>query len=178
MRPRSIDPADWSAVLEMNEAAVELVSRLDSLSLDWLVKHAHRTIAVEADGQVVAFTLALPAGTAYRSPNYRWFAERYARFSYLDRVVAAESWRRRGVATLVYDEMEASAVVFGRMLCEVDLEPANLPSLGFHFARGYQEVGQLASASGKTLLMLAKEFQTSAAADGRRSIASARRRKI
>jgi hypothetical protein len=58
---------------------------------------------------------------------------------------------------MVYDAMEDLAAAFGRQLCEVDLEPPNLESLGFHAARGYTEVGRLA-VGGKTRSMLAKEL--------------------
>ncbi len=162
MQLRSVDPSDWPAIREMNQASVDLVTPLDNDAFEWLVEHAYRSIAVEAageaNGELVAFAIALPPETAYPSPNYRWFGERYQRFVYLDRIVVAEPWRRRGVATLVYDAMETLAAPYGRLLCEVDLEPPNLPSLGFHAARGYEEVGQLTNARGKVLAMLAKEL--------------------
>jgi len=155
---RSIRPADWPAILQLNEASVELLSPLDPGVLSWLVAHADRSIAVEAGGEVVAFALALAPGAGYGSANYRWFAERYERFLYLDRIVVSGSWRRQGVGTLVYDAMEGFATAPGRLLCEVDLEPPNVPSLGFHMARGYREVGRLTHARGKVVAMLAKEL--------------------
>jgi predicted GNAT superfamily acetyltransferase len=158
MRLRSIEAADWSVILRLNEESVELVSPLDRRAMGWFVRHAYRTVAVEAEGAVVAFALALIAGSDYESPNYRWFGERYGQFLYLDRIVVDVSWRRRGIATMVYDATEDLAAAFGRQLCEVYLEPPNLESLGFHAARGYEEVGQLAVAGGKTRSMLAKEL--------------------
>ena len=167
MRLRPIDATDWPAVLRMNEASVDFVTPLESDALGWLVGHAYRSIVVqvarevseEEANELAAFAIVLPHGAAYQSPNYRWFSERYEQFAYLDRIVVAERWRRRGVGTLVYDAMEEVSAPVGRLLCEVDLVPPNLPSLGFHTARGYQEVGHRANERGKVLAMLAKELR-------------------
>jgi len=142
----------------MNEESVDLVSPLDSDGLDGLLGEAFRAVAVDAGGEVVAFAVVLTAGTLYRSPNYRWFSDRYAEFLYLDRIVVAESWRRRGAATMVYEAMENLAAPFGLLVCEVDLEPPNVPSLCFHAARGFQQVGRATNARDKVLAMLAKEM--------------------
>ncbi len=155
---RPIDPADWPAILRMNEKSVDLVSPLDSEGLAGLLGNAFRAVCVDGDGEVVAFAVVLRAGTDYQSPNYKWFCDRYAQFLYLDRVVVAEHWRRRGVATVIYEAMEKLAAPFGRLVCEVDLEPPNPPSLCFHSARGFQQVGRATNARGKVLSMLAKEL--------------------
>ncbi len=155
---RPIDQTDWPTILRMNEESVELVSPLDSEGLARLLGDSFRAVSVDADGEVVAFAVVLKPGTDYQSPNYRWFCDRYARFLYLDRVVVAEHWRRRGVATMVYEAMENLAARVGRLVCEVDLEPPNAPSLSFHSARGFQQVGRATNARGKVLAMLAKEL--------------------
>ena len=43
---------------------------------------------LESAGVIQAFLLVLREGTAYDSPNYLWFSERYAQLLYVDRVVA------------------------------------------------------------------------------------------
>ena len=85
--------------------------------------------------------LTFASGSSYDGENFAWFAQRYPDFAYLDRVVIHEDFRRRGLATQVYDELEGSC---GRPVftLEVNLEPPNEPSLAFHRARGYVEVGQ------------------------------------
>jgi len=123
-----------------------------------LIAQAFCSIAVDADGEVLAFAVVLTTRTAYESPNYRWFCDRYAHFLYLDRIVVSESSRRRGVATIVYEEVENLAAPFGRLVCEVDFEPPNVASLAFHAARGFQQVGRATNSGGKVLAMLAKEL--------------------
>jgi uncharacterized protein len=98
---------------------------------------------LEADGAFAGFVVTFAPGTPYDSENYRWFADRHSDFYYLDRIVLDESFRRRGLAGIVYDELETVAKRYGRMTLEVNLVPRNEASLAFHERRGYAEVGRL-----------------------------------
>lgn len=158
MELRPVSPADFDAVLALNAASVDLVSELDEAALGWFVDHGAEVTVVDDDGEVAAFTVVLDPGSDYWSANYAWFAERYGSFRYLDRIAVGERWRRRGLGTLLYDAAEAGAAASGRLLCEVDVDPPNEPSLAFHAARGYVEVGRLANRHGKLLVMVAKEL--------------------
>lgn len=80
------------------------------------------------------------AGQRVRQSNYRWFCECYDDFCYLVRVVVADTHRRRGVGSLIYDSAEAGAAE--RMTLEVCVEPPNAASLAFHASRGFVEVGE------------------------------------
>ncbi len=85
-------------------------------------------------------------------------ADRYGpRFYYLDRVVLDDRVRRRGLASRVYDAVEARARPFGRLAVEVVSEPPNEPSLAFHAGRGFAEVAR-AGGGGKQVAMLVKEL--------------------
>jgi predicted GNAT superfamily acetyltransferase len=140
---RAMTHADWPAVLALNEASVSELSPLDEARLAFVLSCAHRALVAEERGETVAFALAMAPGSAYDSANYAWFAGYYERFLYLDRIAVDAAHRRRGIGALVYDEMEASAREFGRMVCDVNLDPPNAPSLAFHGGRGYEEVGRL-----------------------------------
>jgi predicted GNAT superfamily acetyltransferase len=48
---------------------------------------------------IAAFLLAFREGAGYDSVNYRWFAQRYERFLYVDRVVVAPAARGQGAAS-------------------------------------------------------------------------------
>jgi uncharacterized protein len=120
--------------------------------------HAAHVTVDNTDGTdadpVRGFVVTFAPGASYDSPNYRWFAARYERFLYLDRIVVAAEARRRGVARFVYDEAErAASELGGPLVCEVNVEPPNDASLAFHRARGYREVGRQA-AYGKTVVLL------------------------
>jgi len=153
---RTIEPRDHHAVLALNEAHVELLAPLDEPRLRDLVAWAHRALVVELDGEVVGFVLTYAAGAAYDGENFAWFADwatgRHTGFAYLDRVVLDARTRRRGIATALYDELEAGC---GQpvMCLEVNVEPPNEPSLAFHAGRGYAEVGRRGSGGHVVSLM-------------------------
>ncbi len=141
---RRIEPADHAQVLALNEANVEALAPMDEDRLLELDKLADRFDVIDLDGKFGGFVVTFGPGTAYDSENYRWFAERHDRnFYYLDRIVLADSHRRRGLGTFVYDEIERVARAYGRLALEVNLVPRNHVSLAFHDRRGYVEVGRL-----------------------------------
>lgn len=139
---RPIRAGDHAAVLAWNEAHVELLAPLDEARLVELLAQGDGSV-IEHRGTAVGFVLTFPAGSAYSSPNYGWFAARHDDFLYLDRVVVDPSVRRTGIGSAVYDLIEEQAARTVPVLClEVNLDPPNEPSLAFHRGRGYTEVGQ------------------------------------
>jgi predicted GNAT superfamily acetyltransferase len=158
---RELARADWERVIELNQASVQELSPLDEARLDYILTLAHRSLVVEHDGDVVGFAIAIALGKPYDSDNYRWFAERYERFLYLDRIAVDAERRRLGIGARLYDAMEAAAQPFGRMVCDVNIKPRNDASLAFHAARGYREVGQLAHGEVKTVALMSKELTAS-----------------
>lgn len=162
MSVRGLARADWPTVLALNEASVRELAPLDEARLEYILELALIGLVVEQDGEVAAFAIAVPPGTSYDSANYRWFAERYERFLYLDRIVVGAAHRRRGLGALLYDAMERAAQPFGRMVCDVNVQPRNDASLGFHAARGYEDVGRLAHGDVKTVALMCKELPKSA----------------
>jgi uncharacterized protein len=153
---RPIAAADVDAVLGLNAESVWALSPLDADKLALARVDAERLLVVEAAGAIAAFAVAYGPGARYESPNYAWFSRRYDDFLYLDRIAVGTKFRRRGIATLLYDEMETAAKAHGRMVCEVYTEPPNPGSLAFHAARGYQEVERIVRADGHAYVMLAK----------------------
>jgi uncharacterized protein len=158
MKLREITRADRPTLLELNLASVRELSELDEHRLESLLSWAQRGLAVESEGAIVAFALAIAPGAPYDSGNYRWFGARFERFLYLDRIVVSDAMRRRGIGGRLYDAMEATAAGFERMVCEVNLHPPNDASLAFHTARGYVEIGRLEHSGGKVVALLTKEL--------------------
>jgi predicted GNAT superfamily acetyltransferase len=141
---RHIDPNDHADVLALNEANVVALAPMDEDRLLELDRLADRFDAIDVDGEFGGFVITFGPGSAYDSENYRWFTERHdGRFYYLDRIVLAPEYRRRGLGTFVYDEIEHVARPYGRLALEVNLVPRNDASLAFHDRRGYVEVGRL-----------------------------------
>jgi predicted GNAT superfamily acetyltransferase len=157
---RELQRADHPRVLELNQASVQELSALDEPRLQYILALAHRSLvaASDDDGDVLAFALAIAPGTDYDSLNYTALAEMFESFLYLDRIAVADNARRKGLGSALYDAMEVAAAQFGRMVCDVNIEPRNDASLAFHAARGYREVGELAHGNVKTVALMSKEL--------------------
>lgn len=138
---RELGAADLERALQLNQAAVPAVGALEADGLERLVAMAESALALEDEGEVVGFALALPPGTDYGSNNYRWFSSRYDRFVYLDRIAVAPSHQGQGLGHVLYDAVEqrTDAPVF---LCEVNTRPRNEVSLRFHRRRGFRELSE------------------------------------
>jgi predicted GNAT superfamily acetyltransferase len=155
---RPLAPRDAAAVLAINEASVHHLAPMDEAEYRWFLDVAALALGAEVDGEVAGFVLVLDPGVEYASRNYAWFSDHYDSFAYLDRVAIAEGARRRGVGTAIYDAVEAYASDRAvPLLLEVNIQPANEPSLAFHASRGFEEVGTLAHDGGaKVVRLLAK----------------------
>lgn len=141
---RDAAPADFAAILALNEAFVSVLSPLDDAHLRRLHAQAALHRVIERDGRVEAFLLAFREGADYDSPNYRWFAQRHPRFLYVDRIVVAGSTQARGAGSRLYRDLYAMAVrdAVPLITCEFDIEPPNPASERFHARLGFREVGR------------------------------------
>jgi predicted GNAT superfamily acetyltransferase len=156
---RPLDDADIADVVTLNQGNLDAVSAMDEDRLGMLRGWADRFDVVEEDGELAGFVVTFAPGSPYDSANYRWFAERHTSgFYYLDRIVLADRFRRRGLGGFVYDELERVAARHGRMTLEVNLVPRNDASLAFHARRGYDEVGRLGD-SRYQVSMMEKAFR-------------------
>ena len=156
MRIRDAEIADSDAILALNEASVSLLSPLSPQRLAELHVMAALHRVVEREGAVIGFLLAVREGADYDSPNYRWFAERYPQFLYVDRVVVADAARGQGVGALLYRDMFEFAAASGARLvtCEFDIDPPNPASEQFHARFGFREVGRQWVADGRKQVSL------------------------
>jgi hypothetical protein len=147
---RDATPDDFPAVLALNAEAVRYLSPLSEARLTHLHRQSacHRVVVL--DGRVAAFLLALREGADYDSVNYLWFAERYPRFLYVDRVVVHADLRGQGLGCALYDDLIslAARARVPHITCEFDLEPPNPASHAFHRRYGFREVGRQLVAGG------------------------------
>lgn len=156
MEIRPLEDADSDAVLALNAESVHALSPMDAEDLARFRLLTPHAVVCELGGQVAAFSFAYPPGTPYESVNYRWHAERFEDFLYLDRIAVGSAYRRRGVASALYDALEATATPHGRMVCEIYSKPLNAESIAFHAHRGYRELGYLTQPDGKQAVMMEK----------------------
>ncbi len=135
-----IDRADYQEVLNLNSQAVPNVNLIDEDQLHWFVQHAAFPRAVKVDNKLAGFMIGLHQNSAYTSPNYRWFNERYEHFAYIDRIVIADWAQRRGIAEKLYALFAASQVSAPVLVCEVNIRPANEGSMKFHRGLGFRQI--------------------------------------
>jgi len=140
-------PSDFDAVLALNNANVPAVSELAADELARLAGLSSPALVAELDGAFAGFCLVLPPGVDYASVNYRWFSTRaaslgYSTFAYLDRIAVAAAARRHGVGRALYAHLGQALAGSPVLFCEVNVRPRNDPSLAFHAALGFREVGQ------------------------------------
>ncbi|MFC5437187.1 GNAT family N-acetyltransferase [Rhodanobacter umsongensis] len=153
---RDAVPGDFPAILALNEAFVSVLSPLDGMRLARLHAQAALHRVIERDGRIEAFLLALREGADYDSPNYRWFAQRHARFLYVDRVVVAADSHAHGAGTRLYRDVYARGSRDGVPLitCEFDIEPPNPASARFHARLGFREIGRQQLDGGNKIVSL------------------------
>jgi predicted GNAT superfamily acetyltransferase len=134
-------PADLDALLALSNAHEREIGTFSRAAFDDLVGMSFRTRMTAARD---AFLVALADRAPPVAPNYRWFARRFDRFVYIDRVAVAEGSRQRGLGRLLYDDLMEAARDAGhtRLCCEVNLDPPNPASDAFHAALGFAETGR------------------------------------
>ena len=145
--PLVIRPAtrrDLTAVLALNEASVHVLAPLTARRLAELHRMASLHWVVTVSDEVVGFVLAFREGIEHDSVNYSWFAQRYASFLYVDRIVVGENARRRGAGSQMYARLFAHAAATGAELvtAEYDIDPPNPASARLHAKFGFREVGR------------------------------------
>jgi predicted GNAT superfamily acetyltransferase len=159
---QAITAEDVAALLPMNNDAVPHVNDLDAAAFQAIVDDAQVAVkAVDGQGGVAGFVLALLPGKSYASENYAWFCANMAKdgFLYVDRIVVDPNRRRSGAARALYQHVFAEAARIGspRVTCEVNVRPANPGSLAFHEALGFQSVGEIEPYGGiKRVRLLAR----------------------
>jgi hypothetical protein len=115
---------------------------------------AHR--GFEVDGRLEGFLIVLHERADYASVNFRWFVERYQRFLYIDRIVVARNYQRRGAGQALYVDLLdfARRCKIELLTCEFDIEPLNEASSRFHARYGFKTVGTQVLPDGKKRVAL------------------------
>ena len=155
---RDAQPIDYAHIVELNQREVQQTSPMDlqrTGQLDEL--SAYHRVCI-AGSSIVAFLLVMSSDSRYQNDNFNWFAERYSRYLYIDRIVVDEAAKGQGVGQTMYQDVFSFArrTEYPVITCEVNTQPANPASLRFHQRMGFTELGQRHIDAGqKTVVMLA-----------------------
>ncbi len=134
---------DFAAIIALNRENEALLSPLPLERLHALHGQAWYHRVACRDGKVAAFLLALRPGANYDSPNYLWFAQHYADFVYIDRIVVSAEARQARLASALYADLieRARQAAIACVSCEFDIDPPNEASRRFHARWGFAAVG-------------------------------------
>jgi predicted GNAT superfamily acetyltransferase len=140
---RDAVPNDYQAICALNLAEVQHTSPMDLSRLAALNDLAcyHKVGCV--DSHVAAFLLAMCSTARYENDNFKWFARRFTRFIYVDRIVVSSAFRGLRLGTVLYEDLFRYARQSGIPLvtCEYNIVPPNESSRLFHNKLGFRELG-------------------------------------
>lgn len=162
---RDVREHELDSVLALNNAAGPTILPFDQPRLRHFFDTAEYFRVAERNGTFVGFMIGVGNHADHDSSNFRWFAERYPDFFYIDRIVVASRRRGGGVGRAFYADAQSYAELrYPQLACEVFLDAGSDPSradpaLLFHGSFGFREVGQqLMAETGLRTCMLMKDL--------------------
>lgn len=160
MTLRTYLPSDLAALHTINVAGEPGVGAVSQAELGGIIGGGQCLVAVDADDVPLGFILVFLPGEVRASPNFDWFAERYERFVYVDRIAVAAAARGQQIGDALYQGTFAQFADAAPMIaCEVNTEPPNPGSMRFHARLGFAEVGTAEFAPGKSVAYLARRLE-------------------
>lgn len=153
---RTATSADFNAIVALNDVEVKQTSPMDVERLRELAGMASYHKVASAEGRIAAFLLAMREGAAYQNDNYGWFAERFPKFAYVDRIVVSPEFAGYGIGSQLYADLfdYVRSQGIAAVTCEYNLQPPNPASQRFHDKFGFKQIGSQWVANGSKLVSL------------------------
>ena len=145
---RQAQDSDFSRILEINATEEEKTSPIDLARVTQLDTWSDYHSIVAVEDMIIGFLLVMSEASDYDGDNFRWFAERYSRFLYVDRIVIDRTFARCGAGTALYSDLIKFAATqsWSTLCCEINVSPPNPVSHAFHADFGFKEVGRSGAA--------------------------------
>ena len=106
----SISDLHLESIFNLNQENTPEVGSLESMNhLKKLIELSAYNLLVLDDDEIVGFIICIREDSAYRSENYKFFAQRLKKFLYVDRVAIDERHRRAGLGQAIYEDIFAKA---------------------------------------------------------------------
>ena len=141
---KTLSIKDASQVWRINEEGLPWVGKVSEAEIEGLLERSSFALGAFNGDLLQGFVICLPPKTTYSSLNYRWFNERYEDFLYVDRIAISAQHRGQGIGAQIYSAVvEAAQDKSVPVLAEVMKKPLNEPSMHFHSAFSFVEVGTL-----------------------------------
>jgi predicted GNAT superfamily acetyltransferase len=158
---RAMSPTDAAQVLAINRAGQPGVAALEARELSRLLSPPHEHLVATRGTDVVGYLLAFHRDAPYEGEEFlafrRLFSEPYL---YVDQVAVGSRARNCGIGRRLYEEISSAALKkqVGLVCCEVNIVPANEPSLAFHQKLGFIPVTRLLTRDARQVQLLARKL--------------------
>lgn len=159
---RALGESDLVAVFRLNADNYPAVQLLDEATMHWLLAFDGRhLVAVDPEGTVAGYLLAIPSASAYDDTEIHELRRRVTDpFHYICQVVIAPGRRGTGLGRALYAAVAETARGEGAMwlCCDVNLDPPNPASLAFHRRLGFADIESGTASNGFTIAYLARRL--------------------
>ena len=153
MMIRNLTPADLALAHAWNQANTPHVNSLDFAAFSKVYGMSSHRYLIEYNGSPAGFSWLMHPESLYESVNFRYFKDRFTNFLYLDRIVIAEEFRGKALATKLYKHIFATHAPIP-ICCEVNSRPPNVASTELHKKLGFRLVGEQSTDKGKKSVQL------------------------
>lgn len=156
---RNATPADFDAILRINDEAQPKVMRLSRDELATVLAAAPQFLVWTEDGRIVGYVIVYTNAVDYDGEEFAWFrANLPGSFLYVDQIAIAPEAQGRGIGRRIYEALIERARTTGTrsLACEVNLLPSNPESLAFHARVGFVEAGRMATSDGREVCLLTR----------------------
>ncbi len=150
---RNLTPADLALAHAWNQANTPHVNSLDFAAFSNVYGMSSHRYLIEYNGSPAGFSWLMYPESLYESVNFRYFKDRFTNFLYLDRIVIAEEFRGKALATKLYKHIFATHAPIP-ICCEVNSRPPNVASTELHKKLGFRLVGEQSTDKGKKRVQL------------------------
>ena len=153
---RDVAYRDLEVIHRINQANLPHVGSVSLTHMQYLFDRATYFREATSGDDIAGFLIAFDKSSEYKCLNYLWFKKHCENFIYIDRIIIASPFRRRGVALALYKNLEELACErqVPILACEYNLRPQNETSRIFHQQYGFREVGRQETESGKKTVSL------------------------
>ena len=153
MMIRNLTPADLALAHAWNQANTPHVNSLDFAAFSNVYGMSSHRYLIEYNGSPAGFSWLMYPESLYESVNFRYFKDRFTNFLYLDRIVIAEEFRGKALATKLYKHIFTTHAPIP-ICCEVNSRPPNVASTELHKKLGFRLVGEQSTDKGKKRVQL------------------------
>ena len=153
---RPVTSLDYELLVELNSDSSPHVNVIDLSTIEHLHLQSTLFVVYEYQEEIVAFLIVLDETASYGSLNFHYFQKKLCNFLYIDRIVVAEKFRRKGIGESLYNFLFGLEHDTRPITCEVNLDPPNPISIRFHEAHGFTSIDEQFTEEGtkKVSLML------------------------